>query len=123
PDKEVWFTEGGSGRWIAANSFTGKFKAGIVEEVRILKNWSRSMIWWNLALDQNHGPTVMPNNANDGLLAVDTKTGTLTERHEAGYYALGHLSKFIRPGAVRVGLTADNGDLEAVAFVNPDRTT
>lgn len=122
PDKEIWFTEGGSGRWIAGNSFTGKFKAGMVEQVRILKNWSRSMVWWNLALDQNHGPTVMPNNANDGLLSVDTRTGTLTTRHEAGYYALGHLSKFIRPGAVRVGLDTDNGDLEAVAFRNPDGT-
>lgn len=122
PDKEVWFTEGGSGRWIAGNSFTGKFKAGMVEQVRIMKNWSRSMIWWNLALDQNHGPTVMPNNANDGLLTVDTRTGTLTPRHEAGYYALGHLSKFLRPGAVRLGLDADNGDLEAVAFRNPDGT-
>lgn len=120
PDKEVWFTEGGSGRWIASNSFTGKFKAGMVEQVRILKNWSRSMVWWNLALDQNHGPTVMPNNANDGLLAVDTVNGTLSTRHEAGYYALGHLSRFVRPGAVRLGLSADNGDLEAVAFRNPD---
>lgn len=120
PDKEVWFTEGGSGRWIAGNSWTGKFKAGMVEQVRILKNWSRSMVWWNLVLDQNHGPTVMPNNANDGLLAADTRSGTLSPRPEAGYYALGHLSKFIRPGAVRVGLDADNGDLEAVAFLNPD---
>jgi len=124
PDKEIWFTEGGSGRWIAGNSYTGKFKAALLGGIRIARNWSRSVISWNLALDQNHGPTVMPNTANDGLLTVDTRTGTLAEapsgRQESGYYALGHFSKFVRPGAVRIGLAADNGDLEAVAFRNPD---
>jgi len=126
PDKEIWFTEGGSGRWIANNRYTGKFRAGLVEGIRIVQNWSKSIVWWNLALDQNHGPTVMPNNANDGLVAVDTRTGRLTEgsggRFEAGYYALGHFSKFVRPGAQRIDLKADNGDLEAAAFLNPDGT-
>jgi glucosylceramidase len=38
------------------------------------------------------------------------------------YYSIGHFSKFVRPGAVRISssLPAGLGDVGAVAFVNPD---
>ncbi|WP_339217406.1 glycoside hydrolase family 30 beta sandwich domain-containing protein [Ornithinibacillus sp. FSL M8-0202] len=36
------------------------------------------------------------------------------------YYALGHASKFVNPGAVRISTTHYQGKLETVGFRNPD---
>jgi len=61
-------------------------------------NWARSVILWNLALDQNGEP----NQAKPGRIpavTVDNGTGALTRR--TGYYALTHLSAFAQPGARR----------------------
>ena len=46
----------------------------------------------------------------------------------AEYYTIGHLSKFVRPGAVRIastsfGTTGWNGQIKDVAFRNPDGST
>ncbi|MEM9666964.1 MAG: glycoside hydrolase family 30 beta sandwich domain-containing protein, partial [Bacteroidota bacterium] len=42
--------------------------------------------------------------------------------YEVEYYVLGHLSKFVQPGAVRIASTHRPGQLETVAFLNPDRS-
>ena len=52
--------------------------------------------------------------------------GTVTRNAE--YYALGHLSRFVRPGAVRIastsfGTPAWNGQITDVAFRNPNGST
>jgi glucosylceramidase len=39
-----------------------------------------------------------------------------------GYYTLGHFSKFIDPNAYRINTNTFNGDIENVAFLNPDKT-
>ncbi len=44
-------------------------------------------------------------------------TGEITRNPE--YYALAHASRFVRPGAVRIGSSAPNG-FETVAFRNAD---
>ena len=36
------------------------------------------------------------------------------------YYALAHASRFVRPGAVRIGSTGELDGLESVAFQNTD---
>ena len=38
------------------------------------------------------------------------------------YYALGHISRFIPPGSVRVGLDVGSNPVQAVAFRRPDNT-
>ena len=38
------------------------------------------------------------------------------------YYALGHISRFIPPGSVRVGLDVGSNPVQAVAFKRPDNT-
>ncbi len=47
---------------------------------------------------------------------------------DAEYYTLGHLSRFVKPGAVRIastsfGTTGSNGQVMDVAFRDPDGTT
>ena len=36
------------------------------------------------------------------------------------YYTMAHFSKFIRPGAVKIGCTINNNELMATAVKNPD---
>lgn len=38
------------------------------------------------------------------------------------FYALGHFSKFIIPGSVRIKISSDNDNIRAVAFIRPDNT-
>ena len=52
-------------------------------------------------------------------MTVDTSTGSVSFNED--YYAIGHASRFIRPGAYRIDSTAFGfGSIENVAAVNPD---
>ncbi|MCX2732204.1 glucosylceramidase [Saccharopolyspora sp. NFXS83] len=85
------------------------------------RNWARSVVLWNLALDPAHGP-VMDGACSDctGVTTVNNATGEVD--YNAEYYALGHASKFVRPGAVRIGSNELDG-VQNVAFRNPDGST
>ena len=52
-----------------------------------------------------------------GVVTIDSRSGEVTRNQE--YYAFGHASRFVRPGARRVATDEPEG-LQAVAFVNPD---
>lgn len=120
PEKELWFTEGGSGRWIGGDTFTGQFKDGIQKAIAICNNWSKSLVWWNIALDEKNGPIVFPNTANYGLVEINSKQKTVRKPYHAGWYTLGHFSRFVHAGAKRMAHAFDNQDIHGVAFVNPD---
>ncbi len=94
-------------------------------EVGSTRNWAQTVVNWNVALDPSGGPHTGGCGTCTGILTVgpgDTVTP------DAEYYALGHLSRFVRPGAVRIastsfGTTGWNGQIMDVAFVNPDGST
>ena len=119
PAKDIWFTEcsgtvgssfPGDLVWIAQNLLIGA-----------TRNWARSISLWNLALDQNSGPTNGGCLACRGVVTIDTSTAPATITYNVEYYALGHLAKFVVPGAHRVdSSTSASGGIEDVAFVNPD---
>jgi glucosylceramidase len=50
-------------------------------------------------------------------VTIDPATGRATPT--ADYYVLGHVTRFVRPGAVRIDSTVD-GTIWDVAFRNPD---
>lgn len=75
------------------------------------------MITWNLALDPDHGPHNGGCDTCTGVVTIDPATGDVTR--EADYYVLGHASKFVKPGAVRVASTV-SGSIQDVALRNPD---
>jgi glucosylceramidase len=84
------------------------------------RNWSKTAILWNIALDTSGGPKVghgcLP---CTGIVTVDQHTGDVT--YTSDYYQIGHASKFVRPGAYRIASTSyAPGSLEDVAFKNPD---
>jgi glucosylceramidase len=84
------------------------------------KNWSKTALYWNLALDQDHGPK--NNGCSDcrGVVTVNNTRGVVTKNVE--YYAIGHFSKFIRKGAHRITSTISSNvaNVDHVAFVNAD---
>jgi glucosylceramidase len=82
------------------------------------RNWAKSVTLWNMALDQNGGPTNGGCSNCRGVVTIDTSTGNVAYNVE--YYVLGHASKFVVPGARRIASTSISGGIETVAFKNPD---
>lgn len=76
-----------------------------------------SWIDWNLALDENGGPNHVGNFC-DAPIRCDTAADTVC--YQPTFYAIAQFSRYIRPGAVRIGLSRCSPDLEATAFKNAD---
>src|SRR5262249_41274678 len=101
-------------------------------EISAIRNWASAVNLWNLALNPRGGPVQPPNFGCPhcrGLVTI--------ARHRVTYgpdfFQLGQLSKYVRPGAVRIESNnfvtysysptreiATPG-LDDVAFENPDR--
>lgn len=75
-------------------------------------------ILWNLALDENHGPRLGGCGNCRGVVTIDSRTHAITRNVE--YYVLGHVSRFVRPGARRIASDGGPGGLTHAAFRNPD---
>jgi glucosylceramidase len=115
PTVKSYDTEHSGGTWVGHQQ--DEDMANIVDYTR---NWGRSVVKWSLAVDQDHGPHNGGCGTCTGLITVhngDSQHGTVDYTIE--YYSMGHLTKFVRPGAVRVG-TEDNGSVRNVAWRNPD---
>jgi glucosylceramidase len=129
PDKGIWFTEcsGSHGPTDPPAKFfrdTLTFHARNIT-IGTTRNWAKSAIAWNLMLDSTGGPHNGGCDTCTGLLTLQAD-GTVTTNAE--YYTIGHLSKFVKPGAVRIastsfGTTGWNGQIMDVAFRNPDGST
>jgi glucosylceramidase len=127
PAKDIYFTEcsgSQSGDPSLTFSDTLKWHARnlIIGNTR---NWAKTVVNWNLALDETNGPHTGGCGTCTGVVTV-RGDGTVTRNAE--YYTLGHLARFVRPGATRVastsfGTTGWNGQVMDVAFVNPDGST
>jgi glucosylceramidase len=117
PEKEIWFTECSGGDWQ---------KGKLLEQqvhlmIEVLRNWSRSVILWNLALDQYHEPYLGGCKTCRGVISIKHDGAAAQVIPTVDFTALGHASKFLRPGAVRIESNSfGTGSLEDVAFRNPD---
>lgn len=120
PDKGLYFTEISGGSW--SPDFTANLN-WYVRNILIasVNNWSKNVLFWNLALNENHGPT---NNGCEDCRGVVTVSGSGEVTFNEEYYAIGHFSKFVKPGAHRINSTSFDSStgLYNVAFVNPDGT-
>lgn len=117
PDKGIYFTE------ISGGSFAPNFEDNLVFNARNLlignaRNWGKTTLLWNLALDENNGPHLGGCDTCRGVVTIDSTTGDVTHNEE--FYSLGHASRFVQPGAVRIGSTSIGNLVETVAFQNPD---
>ncbi|MEU8595901.1 RICIN domain-containing protein [Streptomyces globisporus] len=118
--KRVFFTEcSGTDSATPATTFgdTLKWHAENLV-VQNMRNGGETVINWNLALDRNGGPHQGHcTNRCNGIVEIDG--GQVTRNAE--FYVLGHVSKFIKAGAVRIGSTSQGaGGVQNVAFQNSD---
>ena len=79
-----------------------------------MRNWAKTVITWNLALDP---PAARTTAAAAPARRRDGRPGHRRATPDADYYVLGHAT-FVRPGAARIGSTARAH--HDVAFRNPD---
>jgi len=120
PSAAVLVTECSTGAWSQT-----PFSAALYEKLRVLirstRNWAEAVAMWNLVLDDSGGPHTGGCTTCSPLVTIDRASGAL--RYEADYFALGHFSAFVKPGARRVDSTTfESEGVESVAFVNPDGT-
>ena len=117
PDKHIYFTE----QWYSSSGeFSGDFQWHIENIVLgSLKNWSRSVIEWNLTSNETFDPHT------DGGCSTCLGAVTVTETEivrNAGYYVMAHVSKFVSPGSFRIK-SNDLDGLSQVAFETPEGRT
>jgi glucosylceramidase len=118
PGKDIFFTECSGTE--SGNTFADSLLwQGTNLAVGTTRNWAKTVTTWNMALDANHGPVIGSCTNCTGVATVNG--GSVT--YNAEYYVLGHLSKFVKPGAVRIDSTGYGaGGIQNVAFRNPDGT-
>jgi glucosylceramidase len=117
PSKDQYMTECTGGSWAtnAASNFVWDLQNLLIEPTR---NWSKGSIYWSIALDPNGNPHVGGCAGCRGMITVNSN-GSYTRNED--YYAWGHFSKFVAPGAVRIDSTdLGAGSVETAAFRNPD---
>jgi glucosylceramidase len=84
-----------------------------------LNHWVDGWVDWNMILDRQGGPNWFKNWCVAPVIVdVEADEVYITPL----YYVMAHFSRFIRPGAVRIGLEMSDTDLMATAAQNPDGT-
>ncbi len=117
PGKGIWLTECSGGEWQKGNLLVAQASL-IIEATR---NWAKSVVLWNLALDQNHGPHLGGCTDCRGVVTIDHSTSPVTVTPTVDFTALAHASKFVAPGAFRIdSISSEQSSLEHVAFRNSD---
>lgn len=92
------------------------------EIVKQMLHGEDAYIYWNMVLDQNGGPVTNLSAPQEPLVEVDTSASPATVSYLPKFYELAQFSKFVKPGAHRIG--AEGGlsgdDVAQTAFENPD---
>ncbi len=123
PDKDLIFTETSIGTWNSGRDLTTRLMTDM-EDVALgtINNWCKSVIVWNLMLDNDRGP-----NRQGGCRtcygAVDIDYDYKTITRNSHYYIIGQLSAVVKPGAIRIGTKGYTADgIIYSAFQNTDGT-
>lgn len=118
PNKQILFTEG----------CVEKFTPTRLTDWALGERYGRSLINdfnngmngftdWNILLDENGGPNHVGNFCFAPIHA-DVKKGEVI--YTNAYYYIGHISKYVKPGAKRIISSPSRSQLLSTAFVNPD---
>lgn len=82
-----------------------------------LNNWVDGWIDWNMVLDRQGGPNWFKNWCVAPVIVDPEKDEVY---FTPLYYIMAHFSKFMRPGAVKIGCTSISEELMTTAVKNPD---
>ncbi len=121
PSKGTYETECSGGTW-QGSTWPNGFQDTMELAINDARNWSKTVVLWNMALDPNGNPNLGTANSCTtcrGVVTIDQSTGNVT--YNSDYYGLGHFSKFVVPGASYVSSNSfGSGNIEDAAFKNPD---
>jgi glucosylceramidase len=118
PDKDLIFTEGCiEYSKFSADSQLINAQMYAHEIIGSLNAGMNAFIDWNLYLDEKGGPNHV-DNLCDAPIMIDYTLGKLI--YNLSYDYIGHFSKYIKPGAQRIGLSRFTDKIEVTAFINPD---
>ena len=82
-----------------------------------MNNWVDGWVDWNMVLNRQGGPNWFENWCVAPVIVDEDKDEVY---FTPIYYAMAHFSKFIRPGAKRIGLNKTDKELQVTAAQNPD---
>lgn len=82
-----------------------------------LNNWVDGWVDWNMVLDRQGGPNWFKNWCVAPVIVDPEKDEVY---FTPLYYVMAHFSKFMRPGAVKIGCTIDSKEVVTTAVQNPD---
>lgn len=118
PEKEIFFTEG----CVEYSRFAdfGEIHKAEMYAHDILGNLNAGInasLDWNLLLDEKGGPNHVGN-----FCAAPVMCTPETDSYEKRltYYYIGHFSRYIKEGAVKIGTSRYTDGMEVTAFLNPD---
>ncbi|XP_059218801.1 lysosomal acid glucosylceramidase isoform X2 [Stomoxys calcitrans] len=125
PEKDLLVTESciGDKPWQKAGPILGSWYRGEKYARAFLQNLQHGYngwIDWNLILDENGGPNYV-NNTVDAPIIIDTSNPTEILKQPM-FYAMGHFSKFIPEGSIRIDAIPSNVNIDSVAYLRPDGT-
>ena len=115
PDKLLFHTEGCCG-YNPDNFFYNEYAHDIIGDLNAGIN---GYIDWNILLDSNGGPNHKKNFCNSPVMLTKD---LLDYNKSLAYYYIGHFSKYIKPGSVRIAFSKYSGDIEITAFKNTDNS-
>ena len=126
PGLSLHLTEGGTSL-LPRSQYETKYCCASITTADAITHGCCSVTSWNAILDQDSNPNIGPFNCG-GMVTADFRTGDLVLGSH--YKAFAHYSKFIKPGAVRIGarcITYGDGPYDPnskgiypVAFENED---
>ncbi|XP_018011022.1 lysosomal acid glucosylceramidase isoform X2 [Hyalella azteca] len=137
PHWPILYTEACTGQWpwqplkVVLGSWQ-RAQYYIDDVIDTLNHWAVGWIDWNLALDTKGGPNWAKNFVDAPVIV---NAGVQEVYKQPLYYAMGHVTKFVQEGSVRIGLqyTAGTSEatratelpntLRATAFLRPDNCT
>ena len=115
-NKNVYFTEQYTGSGGSFSGDLGWHMQNVI--IGASNNWAKAILEWNLASNSAIGPYTT-GGCNTCLGAITINNSSSYTRN-VSYYIVGQISKFVRAGAIRFGVSSTSSSLVATAFSNVD---
>lgn len=119
PNKKLVFTEGCYEYYLGEAHLRSVAERYAHDIIGNFNNYCNAFCDWNLLLDEQGGPNHVQNYCHAPIMA-DVENDVLMIND--AYYYIGHFSKYIEKGAVRIGSSKFSSNIETVSFRNPNGT-
>ena len=123
PDLHLWMTEVCHTNPPIYEFSDGDFWGN--QLVSDLEAGASAWIYWNMILNEEGGPYLVSvvhgdpeHNLQQPIIVINRQTKQVT--YTGLYYYMAHFSKFVRPGAVRIGMSGAAEGVRCIAFEGPD---